>query len=280
MVSQDSLSASGIVTLLTDFGLSEAYVGVMKGVILAIAPNAKLVDLTHDVPPQAVDGAAFLIEGAWRYFPAGTVHLVVVDPGVGTRRRRIALRSEGQYFVGPDNGVLSAALPDVVRGARAADAGYVVREVALPPDIEAVLIESEAVLRQPLSATFEGRDAFAPAAAHLAVGGSLSDLGPSTSTMQALPAFRAPRAADGSLAGRVVHVDHYGNLITDIRGEDLLAAPLIEVAGRTLRLVHTYGESDRLCAIVSSAGSVEVALPNGSAAEALGVGRGAVVIAR
>ncbi len=98
--------------------------------------------------------------------------------------------------------------------------------------------------------------------------------------MLALPAFRAPRDEDGSLAGRVVHVDHYGNLITDIRGDDLLASPLIEVAGRTLRLVHTYGESDRLCAIVSSAGSVEVAMPNGSAAEALGVGRGAVVVAR
>ncbi len=149
MVSQDSLSASGIVTLLTDFGLSDAYVGVMKGVILAKAPTAKLVDLTHDVAPQAVDSAAFLLEGAWRYFPAGTVHLVVVDPGVGTRRRRIALRAEGQYFVGPDNGVLSAALPDAVRGKRAVDAAYVAREVALPPDVEAVLIESETVLRQP-----------------------------------------------------------------------------------------------------------------------------------
>jgi S-adenosylmethionine hydrolase len=280
MVSQDPLSGAGILTLLTDFGHSDAYVGVMKGIILARAPGAQLVDLTHDVPPQAAESAAFLLEGAWRYFPAGTVHLVVVDPGVGTRRRRIALRVEGQYFVGPDNGVLSAALPDDVRGARAAGAAYVAREVALPPNVAAVLIESESVLHQPLSATFEGRDAFAPAAAHLAVGGSLDELGPPGATMLALPAFRAPRAEDGSLAGRVVHVDHFGNLITDIRATDLLASPLIEVAGRTLRLVQTYAESDRLCAIVSSNGSVEVAMPNGSASDALGIGRGALVVAR
>lgn len=280
MVSRDSLTGFSLVTLLTDFGLSDAYAGVMKGVILSKAPDARLVDLTHDVPHQAVESGAFLLESAWRYFPPGTVHLTVVDPGVGTQRRRLALRTDSQYFVGPDNGVLSAALPDEARGARAIDGGYLAREVALPPGVEAILIENDSILRQPLSATFEGRDAFAPAAAHLAAGGALADLGPPATAVLALPAFRAPRAEDGSLAGRVVQVDHYGNLITDIRAVDLLASPLIEVAGRTLRLVRTYGASDRLCAIVSSSGRVEVALPKGSAADALGISRGTAVVAR
>ena len=221
-----------------------------------------------------------MFESAWRYFPPGAVHLVVVDPGVGTHRHRIAVRAGDHYFVGPDNGVLSTALPDDARGLRAGESGYGLHEVTLPPAVQAVLIESESVLHQPISSTFEGRDAFAPAAAHLAAGGAMTDLGPSTTLMLALPAFRAPLAEDGSLAGRVIHVDHYGNLITDIRAEDLLASPLIEVAGRTLRLVRTYGDSDRLCAIVSSAGTVEVALPDGSAADALGIGRGAAVVAR
>jgi S-adenosylmethionine hydrolase len=278
MVPQDSLGPP-IVTLLTDFGLGDAYVGVIKGVILSRAPHARLVDLTHEVPPQAIESAAFLLEGAWRYFPAGTVHLVVVDPGVGTQRRRIALRSDGHLFVGPDNGVLSAALPDRTRGTRASGEAYVAKEVPLPAGVEAVLIESETLLSHSLSATFEGRDAFAPAAGHLAAGAPLSDLGPPADRILALPAFRAPRRPDGSLDGLVVHVDHYGNLITDVRAADLPPNPLFEVAGRVVPLARTYAEGQGLCAIVSSAGSVEIALPNDSAAAALGIGRGAHVSA-
>ena len=260
-----------IVTLLTDFGLADTYAGVMKGVILSRAPAVDVVDLTHEVAPGAVEPAAFLLEGAWRYFPEGSVHVAVVDPGVGTQRRRIALHSGSHYFVGPDNGVLSAALPEQARGHRAADEDYAMHSVALPDGVEAVVIENENLLLRPVSATFEGRDVFAPAAAHLASGGALLDLGRPIESLLAFPAFRAP-AQDGRIEGLVLHVDRFGNLITDIAAEDLPPSPSFTVAGRTLALSHTYGDASGPAAIVSSSGSVEIAISRGSAALVLGAG--------
>jgi S-adenosylmethionine hydrolase len=195
---------------------------------------------------------------------------VVVDPGVGTSRRRLALQAEGHYFVGPDNGVLSAALPDDARGQRTAGLVYEAAAIDVPPGVRAVAGAGGATPN--VSATFEGRDVFAPAAAFLANGGDILQIGRLVARMLALPAFRAPE-----LRGVVLHVDRYGNMITDVRGDDLAPDTQFEVAGRRLRLVRTYGESSDVCAIVGSAGYVEVALPNGSAAAALGLGKGAVV---
>jgi S-adenosylmethionine hydrolase len=258
------------ITLLTDFGTDDIYVGVMKGVLRRLAPHSAVIDLTHAVAAQDVVQGAFLLEQAWRHFPPGTVHLVVVDPGVGTSRRRLALKSEGHYFVGPDNGVLSAALPDAARGQRSAGQQYEPHEVDVPQGVRAVAGEGGAAAN--VSATFEGRDVFGPAAAFLANGGDLEQIGRPVERLLALPAFRAPE-----LRGVVLHVDRYGNLVTDIRGADLSPDTQFEVAGRRLRLVRTYGEASELCAIVGSGGYVEVALPNGSAAAALGLGKGAVV---
>ena len=197
----------------------------MKGVIRRIAPAAGVIDLTHAVAPQDVVQGAFLLQQAWRYFPSGTVHLVVVDPGVGTSRRRLALQYEGHYFVGPDNGVLSAALPDAARGQRGAGEAYVASEIDVPEGVRAFAGDGGAAVG--VSATFEGRDVFAPAAAFLANGGDIARIGRPVERMLALPAFRAP-----GLQGVVLHVDRYGNLVTDIRGDDVPAGAGFEVAGR------------------------------------------------
>jgi S-adenosylmethionine hydrolase len=258
------------ITLLTDFGTDDIYVGVMKGVLRRLAPNSPVIDLTHAVAPQDVVQGAFLLQQAWRHFPPGTVHLVVVDPGVGTSRRRLALRAEGQYFVGPDNGVLSAALPDAARGERSVGQAYEASGLDVPLGVEAFAGEGGA--SPDVSATFEGRDVFAPAAAFLANGGDIATVGRRIKSMLALPAFRAPE-----LRGLVLHVDRYGNLITDIRGDDVPSGAVFEMAGRRIPLVRTYGDADGPCAIVGSGGFVEVAVPGGSAAATLGLGRGALV---
>src|SRR5688572_308154 len=190
------------ITLLTDFGTDDIYAGVMKGVMRRIAPNSTVIDLTHAVAPQDVVQAAFLLQQAWRHFPPGTVHLVVVDPGVGTSRRRLALRCEGQYFVGPDNGVLSAALPDAARGQRDVGQAYAASQVDIPSEVQA--FAGEGGTSEGVSATFEGRDVFAPAAAFVANGGDISKIGRPVERMLALPAFRAP-----DLRGVVLHVDRY-----------------------------------------------------------------------
>jgi S-adenosylmethionine hydrolase len=266
------ISQPTIVTLLTDFGLSDTYVGVMKGVLLAMAPHVRIVDLTHVVPPQAVLEGAFLLETAWRYFPAGTVHVVVVDPGVGGQRRRLVIRAQGHVFIGPDNGVLSSALPDELRGFRGASEAYKTRHVRLPGDIEAVNIDAKR-FGEP-SSTFEGRDVFVPGAAALANGIVLSTLGDKTDVINAYSAFRAPAHDQFLLDGVVLRKDSFGNLITDIRAGDLPPTPAFIVGGRRLSLVRTYEAAAGLTAIAGSSGFVEIARPNGNAARALGLGTG------
>jgi S-adenosyl-L-methionine hydrolase (adenosine-forming) len=266
------------VTFLTDFGLIDAYPAIMKAVVLSRAPNAQLVDITHKVPPGHVVSGAFLLESAWRFFPAGSIHLAVVDPGVGSSRRRIALEADGHYFVGPDNGLLSCALPEVSKLRRRPGENYLPQRLTLPTGVKGVIIEPGD--QKDVSATFEGRDVFAPAAGHLATGGRLSELGPPINEVAALPAFRAPRSEDAVLRGAVLHIDHFGNAITDIAGSDLPSPCLVEVAGRRLQLRRTYAESADVSAMVSSAGRVEVAMPNGNAARELGLVPGAPINVR
>jgi S-adenosylmethionine hydrolase len=267
-----------VIALLTDFGLTDPYAGVMKGVILSRAREAQLVDLAHAVPPQSVLEGAFLLEIAWRYFPPATVFVVVVDPGVGGSRKRLAVEAHGMTFIAPDNGCLSTVLSDLTRGGREDDRAYEAAMRPLDAGVRAVSIENISLLHsRAVSATFEGRDIFAPAAGLLAAAGSLDDLGPALTSIEAFPAFQAPSNAPGI----VIHVDTYGNLITDIRAADidLASAPRFAISGQDVALVHTYAEamSGRPVAIASSSGYIEIAVPNGSAAQGLNSGVGAIV---
>lgn len=255
MNSLATTEASGIVALMTDFGVADPYVGIMKGVMLARHPNLALVDLTHGVPPQNVALAGFWLERSARFTGRGAVHLVVVDPGVGTERRAVAARAGGQYFVGPDNGVWEP-----------------LRRRA--PDFQARAVEPEAVPGAVLrSATFHGRDLFAPLAAELAA--NAVDFGALGPEIDPVPGRLLGAVRDGAvLHGSVVHVDHFGNLITDI-GEELLAGQSwsIVVGGVELPLARTYAEvaEGALVALVNSYATVEVAVRDGNAAERLGV---------
>src|SRR6185312_1417810 len=244
-----------LITLLTDFGTADGYVGEMKGVIYAMHPQAHLVDVAHDVAPQDVDGARLAIARYWRRFPLGTIHVAVVDPGVGTSRAALAVESDGRFLVGPDNGVLSPAL---------LRAEVRVVELAIP---------SQA------SATFHGRDVFAPAAARLAGGSPLEALG---TTVEAPVLRRTPEAkrlADGTVAGEVITVDRFGNLITNLvapRGGSLV------LGDRVVPIVRSYGDvaAGDIVAVVGSSGLLEIAVRDGSAGARLGVTRGAAVVLR
>ena len=267
-----------VITLTTDFGLADPYVASMKGVILSVNPQAVIVDVSHAVRPQRIEQGAFLLEASLPHFPVGSIHVAVVDPGVGTRRRAIALRTPSGTFVGPDNGILSAALPDEIRS-RAGEASGRVR---LPEGSSGVALSDPRYHRQPVSDTFHGRDIFAPAAAHLSLGVPLSDLGEPVDEVVALPPFRARREPDGFRRGRIVHIDVFGNLITDVRGEDLASPRLtVEVSGRRIAgLQRAYASGQGLTALVGSSGFLEIALTGGSAAAELGIDVGEPVVVR
>jgi S-adenosylmethionine hydrolase len=262
-----------VITITTDFGTEDAYVPAMKGTMLSICPQARLVDVTHDISPQDVMEAAFVLRSACPYFPEGAVHLVVVDPGVGTDRRAVALRAEGQWFVGPDNGVFPLVLDQE------------------PPDAMVELDDPTFWRSASPSTTFHGRDIFAPAAAHLADGRSVEEIGTPIDTLEPLRWAR-PSTAPQTVQGWVVHVDHFGNCITNIRRSTLADAaelddseppldafpPLKCYAGSTvLRELHpTYGavpEDDPLL-LFGSTGYLEIAANGGNAAELLDIRKG------
>jgi len=267
-----------VITLTTDFGLADPYVASVKGVILSLNPQAIIVDVSHAVRPGRIEQAAFLLETSLPCFPPGSIHIAVVDPQVGAGRRAIALRTPGGTFVGPDNGVLSPALPDDVRS-RAREPGGRVR---LPEGFSGVALTDPRYHRQPVSDTFHGRDIFAPAAAHLSLGAPPSHLGEPVDEVIALPPFRARREPDSSWKGRILHIDVFGNLITDIRGQDLTSARLtVEVRDeRIVGLQRTYASGQGLTALVGSSGFLEIALPGRSAAAELGVDTGEPVVVR
>lgn len=242
-----------IVTLLTDFGLADTYVAEMKAAILSEAADIRLVDLSHEVPPGDIRAAQYLLGRAWRRFPVGTVHVVVVDPGVGSSRRAMAVHHSGHFFVGPDNGVFTSVL----------DPAELV-ELRIPRDA---------------SPTFQGRDVFAPAAAHLAEGEPFQVLGPKLSNPVRLPAL-VPRRENGVVEGEVIYVDRFGTLIANVPGDWVQGAKAIEVAGKGVgELRRTFADvaSGATVAFVGSAGLLEIAVRDGSAARKLGVGVGAEV---
>lgn len=239
------------IALTTDFGAGSSYVAQMKGVLLSSLPEATLVDISHDVPPQSIREAALLLRGVAFALPLGTVHVVVVDPGVGTERRGIAVQTGGMFFVGPDNGVLGVALSR--------------------PDAQVVHLDNEAFFRQPVSPTFHGRDIFAPVAAELAAGVSLDQVGsPLSSPLAAnLP---DPTHKGDAISGEVLGADRFGNLLTNLPGAGLHQDHPLRLGRRVLPWVTTYAEAPEKTpvALIGSDGYVEVAVRDGSALKRCG----------
>jgi len=255
-----------IVALLTDFGTRDHYVASMKGVILGLCPEATLIDVSHEIPPQDVLAGALTLEACYRDFPEGAIYLVVVDPGVGSSRRRLAAEGAGYRFVAPDNGVLAGVFADA------------------PPE-RLVELSGTRYARPAVSRTFEGRDLFAPAAGWLARGLDLAALGRPIGDYLRVE-IPAPAAGSDGLSGEVLLIDRFGNLITNIRRETLVEwAASREVAVRAGDepigpVVKTYAEVERgaLCALFGSTERLEISVNGGSAADRLGLGRGARVV--
>ena len=265
------------VTLTTDFGTADGYVGAMKGVIASIEPRARIVDLTHEISAQDVSAAAYALYRSVSYWPPGTIHCVVIDPGVGSRRRAIAARvEENQYLVGPDSGIATLFCPP-----------FTDREP------EAVELTETRWWRGPgtTSATFHGRDVFAPVAAHLARmveegNVDLATFGPVAADLHRfdLPAPVEERGG-GGYRGEVLHVDHFGTAVTNLPERWVAhagGAAVVEAGGKAMPVVHTYSDVGigELCAVVGSAGWLEVACRDGSAASRLGLAPGQPVVLR
>jgi S-adenosylmethionine hydrolase len=255
---------SPVITLTTDFGLNDTYVAAMKGIILGINPEVTLVDICHTIDPQDITRAAFVLGTSYQYFPKGTVHLVVVDPGVGSQRRAVILRTPSADFVAPDNGVLSyvirEASPESTDGKQPAE---------LSPKLEAFAITEPRYWRTPVSPTFHGRDIFAPVAAHLSLGRSPADFGERLTSLVMLPFTRPHREPDGSVVGHILHIDSFGNLISDITTQYLPSGgePLsIKIGEQTIHgLVRTYAKGEGLLALIGSSDRLEISVKGGSA---------------
>jgi hypothetical protein len=256
------------IALLTDFGFRDSYVGVMKGVIRGICRHADIIDLSHNIMPQDVAEAAFVLAASFRYFPRDSIFVCVVDPGVGSERAVLYMRSNRQHFLAPDNGLLSVIAEECGRDD--------LREVSA----------SDYFLKD-TSTTFHGRDIFAPVAAHLAEGLEPAKLGPPARNLRRLRLPRPVRAADGSLRGELIYIDQFGNLITNIRTATLsrsFEAPpeeiQVQIKRRTISgLSRTYSDrpEGELVALIGSSGYLEVAVNRGSAARTLGCEKGDTV---
>jgi len=250
------------IALLTDFGDADYFVGSIKGVILSVNPEATIVDVTHDVPPQDIEAAAFTLLAGYQSFPAGTIHVAVVDPGVGSGRRPVVVQAGSYLFVGPDNGIFSYICD---------------RE----PNVKSFHVTNNKYFRQPVSATFHGRDIFAPVAAVLSLGVELQEMGKEISDPVRLKSVKPERLKNGKLKGRIIHIDHFGNCITNITRDDFTDAGKLQIAGKTIKSFRRFfaeGGRDRLFGVWGSAGFLEIAANNTSAAEILGIERGEGVV--
>jgi len=245
-----------IITLTTDFGTQDWFVGAMKGVILGLAPRAAIVDLTHEIPAGDIRAGAFALAAGCQFFPKGTVHVAVVDPGVGGARKAIAVRTANYFFVGPDNGVLSFALTrEKIKSVRR--------------------LENADYFLQPVSRTFHGRDIFAPVAAHLSRGARVSKFGPPQKDFVRLP-WPRPRARANRVEGEVVFIDRFGNAITNIANADLNTPNRLKVfLGRKLlcpvKPFYQSVSAGRAVAVPGSGGFLEIAVNGGSATKRFGL---------
>ncbi|SMO63976.1 SAM hydrolase/SAM-dependent halogenase family protein [Gracilimonas mengyeensis] len=255
---------SQIITLTTDFGTQDHYVSAMKAVMLGIAPGARFVDVSHEIPPQDIMAGAWVIRNSAFLYPPETVHLVVVDPGVGTSRHPIALKVKDQYFVGPDNGIFSLFFDEF--------------------DYQACKLNNKKYWREGLSQTFHGRDVFAPVAAHMSNGASLEEIGEPIEDLVTYH-WAVPIADKDGLQGWVVHIDRFGNLITNI-SDDLLDEHLKDhqlkiYVGNTMldKIVNTFAdvEDGEPAAYIGSSGMLEIGINKGNAARMLSVDKGAQI---
>lgn len=253
-----------LITLTTDFGVKDHYVGVLKAVLLSIAPDTRLIDISHQIPPQDIMAGAWVVRNSAMLFPPESVHLVVVDPGVGTQRKPIAIKIEDQYFVGPDNGIFSL--------------------IADRYDYKGIELTNSQFWRPKPSQTFHGRDIFAPVAAHLANGVNFSELGKPIDKLQTYR-WAVPISDKDGVQGWIVHIDHFGNLISNIpesmireTGAD---ANLKIYVGNTIfdTMVNTFGDvpDGEPAAYIGSSGVLEIAINKGDAREMLGVEKGAQI---
>jgi S-adenosyl-L-methionine hydrolase (adenosine-forming) len=260
--------ARPVIALLTDFGTRDHYAGTMKAVVLGLCPDANLVDISHDIPPHDVLTASLELAASYKYFPQGTIFLVVIDPGVGSARRGIAAETSDYRFVAPDNGVLTAVLKEA-------------------PAKRIVELTERRYARPTVSKTFEGRDRFAPAAGWIAKGVDLSALGRPAGDIQQL-AIPVPQIKDDALVGEVLRVDHFGNLVTNIDHkmfDKFSQSANIEMSAaihRIPRVVATYAEAGvgEICALFGSTDHLEIAINAANASETLGLSRGAPVTIR
>jgi len=255
------MAGGPLITLCTDFGRDSSYVAQLKGVLLAAVPDARLVDISHEVPAQSVRHAEVLLRGVVPVFPARTVHLVVVDPGVGTSRRPMAVEARGVRFVGPDNGVLGIALASW--------------------DARAVCLDEGSIFRHPVSPTFHGRDIFAPVAARLAKGQSLDRMG--SPLNDAVPStLPEPNRSAGQVVGETLVADSFGNLLTNIAATDVPSDWVVSVDGAVVPRHPTYGLADpeQPFVLAGSDGFLEVAVRDASAAARLGRDSGIPIVCR
>jgi S-adenosylmethionine hydrolase len=245
-----------VIALLTDFGLKDPYVGVMKGVILSVNPDARIIDLSHDLPSQGVLEAYFLLANTYRYFPKGTIFLSVVDPGVGTDRAILAVETDKYVFLAPDNGLL----------------GFLEKDGAVRRIFR---VTNRKYFLEPVSNTFHGRDIFAPAAAYLSQDVDLEELGEETKTMQRIEAPAPRTTREGVIVGEVATIDRFGNLVTNIPGSRLGPQDDVQVrVGKHLirQFVRAYaeGKKGKAFAIVGSTGNLEIAVNQGNAQKLTG----------
>ncbi len=250
-----------LVALLTDFGLADPYVGAMKGAILSVCPDATLVDLVHELPVHDVLAGALALEAAHAFFPSGTVFVAVVDPGVGSARRGLAIATGGWTFVGPDNGIFT---------------------LVLGTDARVHALENAEFFRKPVSAVFHGRDVFGPVAGHLALGRGLEEMGPTVLEAVRLD-FPTPRRDGAAWQGEVLYVDRFGNLVTSLTAAEVASLPGADLrvcfGPHVFPVVATYSDRSEgmLLALLGSGGRLEVAMNRGNAARALEATRGTVV---
>ena len=271
-----------VITLTSDFGTQDGYVAAIKGVILGILPEATLIDISHDLPVHDIPHAAFVLGSACRYFPQEAVHVAVVDPGVGTARRALLLVTPGGRFIAPDNGLLSYVLMAYGASAGAGPGAGAAPEsggtsamktgaVEVPAGVGAYVLDRGGYWRRPVSDTFQGRDIFAPAAAHLAAGVAAEELGTPTDTVACLE-LPQPVREDDVVWGHIIHIDRFGNLVSNIKGDEVAGQGVaIEIQGIAIQgLSRSYAAAQGLLTIVGSHGYLEVALTEGSAAQHLG----------
>ncbi len=251
-----------IITLLTDFGTQDYFVGAMKGVILSINPNAKIIDITHEIPPQDIQAGAFTIANYYKTFPPQTIHICVVDPGVGSNRRQILVETGECFFIAPDNGLLSFVY-------------------ANEQDFRVSELTNEKFFRKPVSRTFHGRDVFAPIAAHLSRKVSVIELGREIKNFIQFKTSEPRTISAGKVEAEIIHIDRFGNLITNLKSENTPEKFVLEVNGKRIDTHHKYyaeAKTGEIFSILGSADFLEIVVFNDSAEDLLNVSAGEKVI--